>query len=191
MINTRNPNREFTKETREQERTAANNACRICGKTNNVEWLQCAHIYTLSMNSKWERAGSDVKKWKNDNYVNSVKNCVLLCKSHHGKIDSVHGLQKVNVEYLESLGTDMIHCTALIGPIKGQWRRCRKINGRGNSQAKGNGYRCALHLNGGHEETLVARNGWNNPQKKNPTNPRVAPQKKISVPKKSRQCIVM
>lgn len=178
MNYTRNPNREFNAETRNQERIAANKACRICGKKENLEWLQCAHIYTLSINQKWERAGGDAKKWYNDNYVKSIDNCVLLCKTHHTRIDSKLGLQKVDVEYLESLKTDVNHCTALIGHAKGHWRRCQKKNGRGNSRAKGNGYRCGIHLSGGYEESLVERGetGLLN---------------KILTTKKSPRCVVM
>lgn len=72
---------------------------------------------------------------------------------------------KVTVQYLESLKTNTHQCTALIGPINGKWRRCKKRNGQGNSKAKGNGYRCTLHLKGGHEETLIAR-GWADGEKK-------------------------
>lgn len=159
MENTRNPNREFSADVRKAERTAAGSACRICGKSKDSEWLQHAHIYTLSLYPKWQRAGSNQKTWENDRYVSSVDNCLALCKTHHGKIDSELGLQKVTVQYLESLKTDSTSCTALIGPVNGEWRRCRKTNGQGNSRAKGNGHQCALHLEGGHEESLVARSG--------------------------------
>ena len=153
------PEREFSKETRKAERVAANGACRICGKTRELEVLQSAHIYTHSLNSHWERAGSDSKKWHDDNYVSSEANCLLLCKPHHGKIDSQRGLQICTVEYLESLKSDLTHCTALIEK-SGQVRRCRKLNGRGNPNAKGDGYHCHLHLKGGLEEELQPRAGW-------------------------------
>ena len=159
MENKRNPNREFCKEIRQGERASANNACRICGLSKEVEWLQHAHIYTLSTHPKWERIGSNPIKWQNDSYVNSESNCIALCQTHHGKIDSQLGLQKVSVQYLESLKSDPNHCTALIGPIEGEWRRCKN-----KRHGQGNGYRCNLHVNGGHEEGLVAR-AWGHNKK--------------------------
>lgn len=159
MENTRDSNREFSAEVRKAERASAKNACRICGKSKDSEWLQHAHIYTLSMNSNWERTGTNTIFWRDDRYVSSEANCVALCKTHHGKIDSKLGLQKVTVQYLESLKSDKIHCTALIGPITGDWKRCQK-------RVKENDYRCHLHPNGGHEESLVARaGGWSEKKK--------------------------
>lgn len=152
MESKRDPNREFSAEVRKAERLSANNCCRICGKSKDEEWLQHAHIYTLSTNHNWERRGSDTKKWHDDNYVNSEKNCIALCKTHHGKIDSKLGLQNVSVQYLESLKIDQEHCTALIGS---EWRRCQK---------KTKNYRCHIHSNGGLEETLIARK-WGNTKK--------------------------
>jgi hypothetical protein len=149
MKNIRNPIREFSAEIRKAERIAAGNCCRICGKSKDVEWLQHAHIYTLSLNPKWERTGSNLKKWQNDDYVSSKANCIALCQTHHGKIDSKLGLNRVTVQYLESLKTDTEHCTALIGPHD-EWRRCKK-------KRKGNSHRCSLHSEGGYEETLIAR----------------------------------
>lgn len=196
MDNTRDPNREFSAEVRKDERIAAGNACRICGKSKDLEWLQHAHIYTLSFHPKWERTGSDARKWHNDYYVSSYDNCLALCKTHHGKIDSELGLQKITVQYLESLKTDSTSCTALIGPINGEWRRCKKKNGRGNPKAKGNGYRCALHLEGGNEERLVARSGgWiaketapKHKSTKKTTTEHIA---KSKPKKKSKGCVVM
>lgn len=91
MDNTRDPNREFSGETRKAERLAAKSACRICGQISKIEWLQHAHIYTLSLHPKWERSGSYPEKWQDDKYVSSVENCVALCKTRHGKIDSPLG----------------------------------------------------------------------------------------------------
>jgi hypothetical protein len=167
MESKRNPNREFSAEVRKAERESANNSCRICGKSKDDEWLQHAHIYTLSTNHNWERKGSDIKKWHDDNYVNSVNNCVALCKTHHGKIDSKLGLQNVSVGYLESLKMNQGVCTALIGA---EWRRCQK---------KIKGYRCNIHTDGGLEETLVARK-WGNAKKE-----------VINARPKSRGCIIM
>lgn len=146
------PEREFSKEVRKAERSAANNACRICGKPRDLEVLQSAHILTHSLNANWQRAGSDQKKWTDDEYVSSEANCLLLCLTHHKKIDSERGLVICTVDYLESLKSDRTHCTALIEK-NGQIRRCRKLKG----QAKGDGYRCHLHLQGGLEEELVPR----------------------------------
>ena len=152
MANVRNPDREFCKEIRQGERTLANNACRICGLSKEAEWLQHAHIYTMSTHPQWERIGSNPIRWHNDSYVNSESNCIALCQTHHAKIDSEVGLQKVSVQYLESLKQDPNHCTALIGPIEGEWRRCKN-----KRQSQGNSYRCSIHANGGHEEGLVPR----------------------------------
>lgn len=155
MESKRDPNREFSAEVRKAERVAGNNRCRICGQNKEI---QHAHIYTLSKNHNWERKGSDTKKWHNDNYVSSEKNCVVLCQTHHGKIDSKLGLQNVTVGYLESLKINQRICTALIGS---EWRRCQKKVKEGN-------YRCHLHINGGLEETLVARKWGNNTKKEVP-----------------------
>jgi len=166
----RDPNREFSAAVRKAERVSANSCCRICGKN---EEIQHAHIYTLSTNHNWERKGSDTKKWHDDNYVSSEKNCVALCKTHHGKIDSKLGLQNVSVQYLESLKIDQSRCTALIGA---EWRRCQK---------KAKGYRCHIHSDGGLEETLVARK-WGNTKKETPI-----VIKEVKAPKKSIGCIIL
>lgn len=188
MENNRDPNREFSSEVRKAERIAAKNACRICGKSKDSEWLQHAHIYTLSLNPNWERAGSDYKRWNNNNHVSSEANCLALCKTHHNKIDSSVGLQKVTVQYLESLKSDTRHCTALIGPVDKEWRRCQK-------PVKENAYRCHLHPNGGHEETLIARNGgWPEKKPKKPQAKEKKPQakeKKVNSKSKENKVIVV
>lgn len=151
--------REFTKEVKKNERVAANYACRLCGKPKDLEWLQCAHIVSYTDNKKWVRSGTDSSKAGDDKYVGSEENCILLCQTHHGKVDSERGLQICTVEYLHSLKQDQEHCTALI-ERDGELRRCKNRNGRGNPEAKGNGYRCHLHLEGGEEESLPARTAW-------------------------------
>lgn len=166
-LNRGRPEREFSSETKKTERSAANNACRICGKPRELEPLQFAHILSHSQNEKWKRNGTDPNLWNDDKYVASVSNCLLLCLTHHSKVDSERGLEICTVKYLESLKINPNQCTALISK-GGEIRRCRKLNGRLNpGQSKGNGYRCHLHLKGGLEEELVARTGWTSP-KKNP-----------------------
>lgn len=162
------PEREFSKEVKATERSAAHNACRICGKTRDLETLQFAHILSHSQNEKWKRTGTDPGLWSDDKYVASSANCLLLCTTHHSKIDSERGLKICTVEYLESLKLDPNRCTALIEK-GGEVRRCRKLNGRNSpGRAKGNGYRCHLHLEGGLEEELVPRPGWSSQKKKKP-----------------------
>lgn len=153
----RDPKREFDKAVRSTERISAKSSCRMCGISKDRECLQYAHIYTLSKNKNWRRAGGSDTKWYNDDHVSSSENCVLLCKTHHGKIDSPLGLQKVTVPYLESLKVDSNTCTALITSKNGEWRRCKN---------KTSNYRCHLHKLGGLEESLQARAGWGNSAKK-------------------------
>lgn len=160
----RDPNREFSSLVKREEKYAAHNQCRICGNPKELTALECAHIYTLTKSGSWERSGSDQHKCHDDNYVSSIDNCLLLCKYHHDRIDSQEGLQRCTVPYLQSLKTDLFHCTALINH-KGTWRRCGKSNGRGNTKAKSNGYRCHLHLKGGLEDTLPVRSYYQSRRK--------------------------
>ncbi len=137
-----NIDREFSKEIKKLERINANYKCRICGISGKDIWLQCAHIYAYTTNSRWERNGTIKKKWNSDKYVSSYDNCLLLCVKHHKKIDSTTGLILCNVEYLESLKYNSgVKCTAL----KHNGKRCNK---------KGK-YRCKKHVNGGYEENLI------------------------------------
>lgn len=165
------PEREFPAEVRKQERQAAKNTCRICGIPRDLGQLQSAHIYTHSQHPKWERTGGDPKKWKSDKYVSSFDNCVLLCKSCHGKVDSVKGLEICTVQYLESLKEDTSKCTALIKSCEGV-RRCRKTN----KGTKGTGYRCHLHLEGGLESKLEPR-VWGGGTRKSTFKQQVTPEK--------------
>lgn len=150
----RNPERDFTNDTKKQERIASNHSCRICGESKQL--LECAHIYSQSMNDAWDRKGASRSNWKKNEYVASVNNCILLCPMHHSRIDSIKGLDKVTVTYLESLKSDLRHCTALVGPPKGEWQRCKKMNGRDKMNGS---YRCSYHQDGGNEDTLPLR-GW-------------------------------
>jgi hypothetical protein len=169
------PEREFSAEIKREERKVARNACRICGRPRDLIQLQFAHIYTHSQHPTWERMGSDPKKWANDKYVSSFANCLLLCKPCHGKIDSTKGRELCTVRYLESLKADQKHCTALI-QAKKNIRRCQKTN----SGAKGDGYHCHLHPDGGLESDLIPRKGWGGGQSKPDKQPTPAPQKKES-----------
>ena len=133
-----NINREFSDFVRKQERTVANNKCRICGTED--EWLQCAHIYSYSLTYTWRRSGSIYTNWKSDKYVRSYKNCLLLCKTHHQMIDN--NLNIYTVEYLESLKINNNTCTALIQDKKTlNFRRCQ------NHVNKEKNYLCHKHIN--------------------------------------------
>jgi len=161
-----NPEREFSPEVRKAERIDSGNVCRICACPRELSQLQFAHIYTHSQHPKWERSGSDPKKWARHKYVGSLKNCLRLCQPCHQKIDSVEGLHICSVSYLESLKTDTKHCTALI-KTKDQIRRCRK---------KCRTHRCNLHEDGGLEASLVPRRNW---------------QRKKPVPQKKGHCTIL
>lgn len=158
--------REFSSEVKREEKVGANYKCRMCGKTRDVQQLECAHIYTLTKSNSWERAGTIQSNKNNDTYVKSVANCLLLCKYHHERIDSFEGLKKCTVQYLESLKTDLTHCTALIDDGKGNWRRCRNKNSRGSNSNES--YRCHRHSGGGLEETLPVRTFYSPKQNKQP-----------------------
>jgi hypothetical protein len=156
--------REFSAEIKREEKVAAEYKCRICGKGKESN-LQCAHIYTLTKSDSWMRAGSDVRKISDDSYIRSLSNCLLLCKFHHERVDSVQGLKQCHVQYLESLKTSLTTCTALVND-KGGTRRCRNKNSRGKP---GGSYRCRHHLNGGIEEKLPARTFVRSPKPKKTT----------------------
>ena len=145
--------REFSTEVKRIERVAAGKACRICGIAKELsDGLQFAHIYTQSQNSDWKREGSIEDKWKDDSYVSSEPNCLLLCVAHHRKVDSAEGRQICTVEYLESLKSELLQCTALIKDRTGKVRRCKNSNGRGSTQ--GDPYRCHVHSKGGLENPV-------------------------------------
>ncbi len=128
-----NIEREFTKNVKKKERVDAVYSCRICGTIYG--WLQCAHIYSYTLNIRWKRNGTKMKNWKNDKYVSSYKNCLLLCKTHHKEIDSKNGLYIYNVKYLKSLKLDNNRCTAVRGDKN---KRCKHktIDGK---------YKCSMH----------------------------------------------
>jgi hypothetical protein len=144
--------REFSKVTKRAERVAAGNACRICGIPKELSKLQFAHIYNRSLDDGWKRAGVHNEKWHDDDYVCSGENCLLLCEKHHHKIDSAEGRQLCTVEYLESLKSELLKCTALIKDKSGEIRRCKNSNGRGDTKL--DPFRCHMHQAGGLEEKI-------------------------------------
>lgn len=146
----RDPNRDFSLAVKQEERLAANFACRICGRKDNLE---CAHIYSVSRSSAWKRTGSIYNREIDDNFVSSVENCVLLCSDHHQRIDSKIGIEKCTVDYLMSLRNSLTQCTALIDGSSGEWRRCKNRNTR----IKDGNYRCPRHPSGGLESTIPKR----------------------------------
>lgn len=146
--------RDFPDAIKRDERIRANTQCRICGSNDT---LQIAHIYSSSQNPSWKRQGSDPNKWSDDKYVMSSENALILCKYHHDRIDSMQGLKLCTVSYLESLKSDVSHCTALIEDKSGKLKRCGNYNSRGKDTFTSNPYRCSKHPNGGAEEKLPVR----------------------------------
>jgi len=158
----RDQKREFTVDVKRGEKIAANYQCRICGAKKSQCPLECAHIYTLTKTDAWQRS-SKSNKDKDDEYVKSIDNCLLLCKFHHERIDSPEGLKRCTVEYLESLKKDVTSCTALVRDGD-SWRRCKAKNSRGDCSGS---YRCKNHINGGLENTLPKRTFTPSMNKKN------------------------
>lgn len=149
--------REFTDSAKRNERIRANGRCRICGSTEN---LQLAHIYSSSLSQAWERKGSRPEVWRNDKFVCSSENALLLCKFHHDRIDSQEGMRLCTVEYLNSLKEDLGTCTALVtGP-----RRCKLANRRGRSPTSDDEYHCTKHRGGGIEKNLPVRTWVSSPR---------------------------
>lgn len=138
----RSSKREFTAAVKRAERVKANNSCRICGINGREVQLEFAHIHSLSLNNSWRRIGTRDENWRNDNYVKSEANCILLCPTHHSMIDMPDGLQKYSVDYLESLKTNVTDCTSLIKTKSNSWHRCSNANQRGKQS---NNYFCQRH----------------------------------------------
>lgn len=140
----RSQTREFSSQVKSKEYELSNGKCRICGLTTfDGEWLQYAHILSVSINSNWRRCETDMNKWKDDGYVSSFDNCLLLCKPHHCQCDSKDGLTVCNVKYLQSLKNSNLICTALTK----NGNRCSKKRAL-------NSFRCPTHPNGGLESKL-------------------------------------
>ena len=137
----RDTNREFSVEVKENEWKESDHKCRICGVNCSSDTLQYAHIYSVSLNPTWMRSETDIIKWKDDNYVKSSDNCLLLCKQHHNQCDSPNGLKVCTVSYLQSLKTHDT-CTALYVE-----KRCKNVRMK-------NSLRCFIHSNGGVESQL-------------------------------------
>ena len=150
----RDTHREFPVEVKEIEWRESDHKCRICGVNCSSDTLQYAHIYSVSLNPTWMRSETDIIKWKDDNYVKSSDNCLLLCKQHHNQCDSPNGLKVCTVSYLQSLKTHDT-CTALYAGIPqkvnsgatGVGNRCKNVRMK-------NSLRCFIHSNGGVESQL-------------------------------------
>lgn len=152
----RNPNRDFSPEVKQVEFEATRGQCRICGTSSSgsePEWLQYAHILSSSLSFDWMRVGTELSQWKDDTYVSSLDNCILLCKTHHCQCDSKEGLKTCQVSYLQSLKTNPSRCTALTKNGK----RCSKSR-------SANSFRCTTHLKSGGLESTLPIEQWTRTQ---------------------------
>lgn len=145
----RSSTREFSDEVKAAEWKAAGERCRICGCGEGTEWLQYAHILSVSLSFDWMRVGTELVNWRDDAHVSGGQNCLLLCKAHHSQCDSKEGLKLCSVSYLESLKSDGRTCTAL----SRTGRRCirRRLDGS---------YRCQVHSKAGGAESSLHVEQW-------------------------------
>ena len=121
--------RNFTPATKELERQAASDRCRLCGRA--VDNPKSGHILSASRVHEMRRAGTVNDEWIDNELVRSVDNCLLLCHDHHILIDSTEGLQRYSVQYLRRLKNNRQgQCLALVDGhicprgIPNNWHLC-------------------------------------------------------------------
>lgn len=160
----RNPTRDFSPEVKQAEFEASSGCCRICGTSSSSdssscgssssgEFLQFAHILSHSLSFDWMRVGTELFEWKDDDFVKSLENCLLLCKPHHSQCDSKEGLKACTVSYMKSLKNNTKLCTALTKSHK----RCSKSRIQDS-------FRCSTHSKSGGVESSLSVEQWTRTQ---------------------------